>query len=146
MTSEKTNSDRGYKGADEALLERVRRRFAHETPLPVGFVLHAAPAPLIPLDLSWKLWLTDKTRADEAAKAVRDALQRFLSPAGKQTWGTLPHPSQLICVAHRAHKALAGVDLVTDLNKITVKPHQIPVLGKLKLIDADTGKPPTKRT
>ncbi|MEM7495015.1 MAG: baseplate J/gp47 family protein [Myxococcota bacterium] len=120
-------------GADKALVERVQRRFAHDVPLPVGFTLHVVPAPLVPVDLAWKAWLNDKTRADEVKQALRRALAAWLSPAGTQPWGRLPYPSSLVHVAHGAHPAIAGVELLTDLSRLAIKSHQLPVLGALSL-------------
>ncbi len=123
--------------ADTALLQRVQQRFAQQVPVPVGFVLHVVPAGLVAVDLAWRVWLQQGAALTAVQQAVQQALQRWLSPNSQQPWGQLPHTSQLIHQVHQAHTAIQGVQLLTDLTRMHLKPHQLPVLGACSVTAAD---------
>lgn len=133
----KKQSEAQRPAADTALLQRVQQRFAQQVPVPVGFVLHVVPAGLVAVDLAWRVWLQQGAALTAVQQAVRQALQRWLSPNSQQPWGQLPHTSQLIHQVHQAHAAIQGVQLLTDLSRIHLKPHQLPVLGTCSVTAAD---------
>ena len=85
-------------------------------------------------------------------QALQDTFEHWLVPGHvsleedeatlpQPAWGQVPSLSQLIHVAHRAHPAIARVELETNLTTLHLQPHQLPTLGTLTLWNADTDSP-----